>query len=94
MPEQSVFWPGYGISSHLWTCQDREERILLQWFRNYTGASMSFPVPVLEAAPPSPVTYEHCNMLYYFVKLQLISQVHLYHFLGWKLVPNVIVFWL
>lgn len=55
---------------------------------------MSFPVPVLEAAPSSPVTYEHCNMLYYFVKLQLISQVHLYHFLGWKLVPNVIVFWL
>lgn len=55
---------------------------------------MSFPVPVLEAAPPSPVTYEHCNMLYYFVKLQLVSQVHLYHFLGWKLVPNVIVFWL
>lgn len=55
---------------------------------------MSFPVPVLEATPPSPVTYEHSNMLYYFLKLQHISQVHLYHFPGLNLVPNIIVCWL
>lgn len=94
VPEHSLFWPGHGISSDHWACQDTEERILLQWFTNYTGASVSFPVPVLEVTPLSPVTYEHSNMLYYFLRLQLISQVHLYHFSGLNLVPNIIVCWL